>query len=152
MTYLLKSPATRIFDPVVVVATLPLRHAVRETLCAAGIVVLLVPLVAEARDTSVSDQEAGFVDAYRTANPTTPGLTTWQRVDGDEPTVFRRVDYVFVVPGREVKTRVRAGRVVLNTPSRETDGTMLWPSDHYGVLVELDLAPLAAGARRAPAP
>jgi SAM-dependent methyltransferase len=45
----------------VIVATLPLRHAGRAVLCAAGIVLLLVPLVAEARDTSVSDQEAGFV-------------------------------------------------------------------------------------------
>ena len=46
----------------VFVATLPLRHAGRAVLCAAGIVLLLVPLVAEARDTSVSDQEAGFVE------------------------------------------------------------------------------------------
>jgi SAM-dependent methyltransferase len=46
----------------VFVATLPLRHAVRAALCAAGIVLLLVPLVAEVRDTSVSDQEAGFVE------------------------------------------------------------------------------------------
>jgi hypothetical protein len=29
--------------------------------------------------------------------------------------------------------------VVLNTPAREPDGTTLWPSDHYGVLVDLDL-------------
>jgi SAM-dependent methyltransferase len=43
-------------------ATLPLRHAGRAVLCAAGIALLLVPLVAEARDTSVSDQEAGFVE------------------------------------------------------------------------------------------
>lgn len=81
----------------------------------------------------------GFVDAYRTANPTAPGLTVWQRVEAPEPTVLRRVDYVFIVPGSEMKTRVRASRVVLNTPAREPDGTTLWPSDHYGVLVDLDL-------------
>ena len=81
----------------------------------------------------------GFVDAYRTANPTAPGLTVWQRVEAPEPTVLRRVDYVFIVPGHEMKTRVRASRVVLNTPAREPDGTILWPSDHYGVLGDLDL-------------
>jgi SAM-dependent methyltransferase len=46
----------------VFVATLPLRHPGRAMLCAAGMVLLLVPLVAEARDTNVSDQEAGFVE------------------------------------------------------------------------------------------
>lgn len=81
----------------------------------------------------------GLVDAFRTANPTEPGLTVWQRVDAPGATVFRRVDYVFIVPGRAVAARVRTGRVVLNTPAREPDGTTLWPSDHYGVLVELEL-------------
>jgi len=46
----------------VFLATLPLRQAGCAALCGAGVVLLLVPLVAEARDTSVSDQEAGFVD------------------------------------------------------------------------------------------
>jgi SAM-dependent methyltransferase len=42
-------------------ATLPLR-TVRLTLTGAGIVVLLVPFVAEARDNTVSSQERGFVE------------------------------------------------------------------------------------------
>ncbi len=46
----------------VFLATLPLRRAGRAALCGAGIVLLLSPLVAEARDTAVSDQEAGFVE------------------------------------------------------------------------------------------
>jgi endonuclease/exonuclease/phosphatase family metal-dependent hydrolase len=81
----------------------------------------------------------GLVDAFRAANPAAPGLTVWQRVEAPDATVFRRVDYVFIVPGREVGTHVRTGRIVLNTPRREADGTTLWPSDHYGVLVELEL-------------
>ncbi|MGH7393494.1 MAG: endonuclease/exonuclease/phosphatase family protein [Candidatus Rokuibacteriota bacterium] len=82
---------------------------------------------------------AGFVDAFRAANPTAAGATVWQRVRAPGSTVFRRVDYVFVVPGRRVGVHVRASRVVLDTPAREPDGTTLWPSDHYGVLAELEL-------------
>jgi SAM-dependent methyltransferase len=43
--------------------TLPLRHLWRLALTGAGIVLLLVPFLAEARDTTVSDQERGFVKA-----------------------------------------------------------------------------------------
>jgi SAM-dependent methyltransferase len=46
----------------VFLATLPLRRVGRAALCGAGIVLLLLPLVAEARDRNVSDQEAGFVE------------------------------------------------------------------------------------------
>src|ERR671919_648673 len=46
----------------VFLATLPLRHVARLALTGAGIALLLVPFVAEARDTTVSDQEAGFVE------------------------------------------------------------------------------------------
>jgi hypothetical protein len=35
--------------------------------------------------------------------------------------------------------RVRASRVVLDTPGRLANGGVLWPSDHYGVLADLDL-------------
>jgi endonuclease/exonuclease/phosphatase family metal-dependent hydrolase len=81
---------------------------------------------------------AGFIDAFRTANADAPGLTVWQRIEADEPTVFRRVDYVFVLPGTARAARVTGSRVVVNTPGR-VDGRALWPSDHYGVLVDLVL-------------
>jgi endonuclease/exonuclease/phosphatase family metal-dependent hydrolase len=84
---------------------------------------------------------AGFVDAYRTANPTLPGPTVWQRIEEPAPTVWRRVDYVFVVPGAEVAGRVLSSRVVLDTPRPRPDGKVLWPSDHYGVLAELEVFP-----------
>ncbi len=90
-------------------------------------------------------QEAGFLDAFRMANPTLPGLTVWQRLDSPVPTVRRRVDYLFVVPGTEVRGRVLSSRIILNTPKRLSVEKVLWPSDHYGVLAELEVfLPVAA--------
>lgn len=86
---------------------------------------------------------AGFVDAFRAANPTAPGPTVWQRIDAPEPTVFRRVDYVFLFPGTRVGARVVSSRIVLNRPRRRGD-RVLWPSDHYGVFAEVGLVPNAA--------
>lgn len=84
---------------------------------------------------------AGFVDAFRAANPTRAGFTDFQRPGAAAPTVSRRVDYVFVVPGARGPGAVLASRVVLNEPHRHRDGTTVWPSDHYGVLAEIDLEP-----------
>ncbi len=81
----------------------------------------------------------GFVDVFRAANPTTPGLTVWQRIEAPSPTVFRRVDYVFLRAGDGVTASAVSGRVVLNTPRPRPDGGVLWPSDHYGVFVEVGL-------------
>jgi endonuclease/exonuclease/phosphatase family metal-dependent hydrolase len=81
----------------------------------------------------------GFVDAFRATNPTAPGPTVWQRIDASTPTVFRRVDYVFVRAGDAVAASAVSSRVVLNTPRRRGDGGLLWPSDHYGVFVEIGL-------------
>jgi endonuclease/exonuclease/phosphatase family metal-dependent hydrolase len=92
----------------------------------------------------------GFVDAFRAVNPTAPGLTVWQRVDAPVATVFRRVDYVFVLPGTSVPGHVRASRVVLDSPRRLADGKVLWPSDHYGVLAEIEVFPPTTGATAAP--
>jgi endonuclease/exonuclease/phosphatase family metal-dependent hydrolase len=95
-------------------------------------------------------RQAGFVDVFRAANPAAAGLTTWQLVRAPFPTVRRRVDFVFLVPGQAVPGHVRASRVVLDAPRTRPDGTVLWPSDHYGVLAELELfgdAAAPAGAR-----
>jgi endonuclease/exonuclease/phosphatase family metal-dependent hydrolase len=88
--------------------------------------------------TALTDDE-GFVDAFRVANPTEAGLTVWQRVDAPTTTARRRADYVFLVPGTAFPGRVLSSRVVLNAPGRLPDGTTLWPSDHYGVLAELEV-------------
>jgi endonuclease/exonuclease/phosphatase family metal-dependent hydrolase len=87
----------------------------------------------------------GFVDLFRAVNPDALGLTVWQRIDAPAPTVFRRVDYVLLRPGGGLGADVVAGRVVLNQPWRRPDGGVLWPSDHYGVFVEVAL--VSRGAR-----
>lgn len=90
----------------------------------------------------------GFIDAFRAANPVAPGFTVWQRIEVPDSTVFRRVDYVFVVPGVETRGRVVASRLVLNVPERLAAGAALWPSDHYGVLAEVEIVPMAREAGR----
>jgi endonuclease/exonuclease/phosphatase family metal-dependent hydrolase len=84
-------------------------------------------------------RETALVDAYRAANPTAAGPTVWQRPDAPNPTVSRRVDFIFVQPGTARPARVRSSEVVLSTPGRLADGRALWPSDHYGVVAELTL-------------
>lgn len=88
--------------------------------------------------------QAGFVDAFRSANPRSPGLTVWQRIEAEQPTVFRRVDYIFLLDGRELTAEVRSSRVVLDRPGRLANGRALWPSDHYGVLAEIEIVPRPA--------
>jgi endonuclease/exonuclease/phosphatase family metal-dependent hydrolase len=83
--------------------------------------------------------DAGLIDAFRAANPTGSGATVWQQIEAPASTVFRRVDYVLVLPGTAMDVRVRGSRVVLDTPGRLANGGVLWPSDHYGVLADLDL-------------
>lgn len=86
-------------------------------------------------------REAGFVDTFREANPTAPGLTVWQWVYAPHPTVRRRVDYLFLLPGIEFYGRVLSSQIALNTPRQLADGRTVWPSDHYGVFTELELVP-----------
>ena len=84
-------------------------------------------------------QEMGFLDTFRAANPTAPGFTVWQRVYATRPMVSRRVDYLFFLPGRDFSGNVLASQLVFNTPQPLQDGSVLWPSDHYGVLSELEM-------------
>jgi endonuclease/exonuclease/phosphatase family metal-dependent hydrolase len=84
-------------------------------------------------------EDAGFVDAFRRANPGAVGATGWQRIDAPQAMARRRIDYVFLVPGLHVRGDVRRSRVVLDAPHRFPDGSVLWPSDHYGVLAELEM-------------
>jgi len=79
------------------------------------------------------------VDVFRAANPEAAGPTTWQRIDGESPTARRRVDYILMLRGGRVPGVVRDSRVVLDVPERRADGTVLWPSDHYGVFARVDL-------------
>jgi endonuclease/exonuclease/phosphatase family metal-dependent hydrolase len=85
-------------------------------------------------------RDVGFIDAFRIVNPDEPGATTWQNIFAPVSTARRRIDYVFVLPGRGTLGRVRDSKVVLDAPERFADGTMLWPSDHYGVLADIDVS------------
>ena len=71
-------------------------------------------------------------------------VTVWQRIEAPSPTVFRRVDYVFVKAGDGREATAVSARVVLNTPETRDDGGALWPSDHYGVFAEVTLRPASA--------
>jgi len=93
-------------------------------------------------------RDAGFIDAFRTANPSRPGLTVWQRIQETDPTVRRRVDYIFVAPGATVEGRVVSSRLVLNAPRSLPGGKTLWPSDHYGVVAELAVFPVWSENRK----
>jgi endonuclease/exonuclease/phosphatase family metal-dependent hydrolase len=86
--------------------------------------------------------EAGFVDAFRIANPEAQGPTVWQRIEAPDSTVSRRVDFILLRNGRESTATVLSSRIVLDRPGQLPDGSPLWPSDHYGVLAELDILPL----------
>lgn len=88
--------------------------------------------------------EAGFVDAFRAANPDAPGATSHQPVIVPERRARRRIDYVFLAPAPLLPATVVASRVVLDRPGTLPDGRLLWPSDHYGVLAELALFPESA--------
>jgi endonuclease/exonuclease/phosphatase family metal-dependent hydrolase len=91
-------------------------------------------------------EQAGFIDAFRTANPSERGPTVWQRIDADFSTVVRRVDYVFVLPGHEASATIVSSRVALNSPQRLPDGRTLWPSDHYAVLAEMEISRVVSQA------
>lgn len=79
---------------------------------------------------------AGWIDAWEAATGSPAGgATSDPRNAHHAPTdPARRIDYVFVDPGPRAVT-VRSARVVLDAP----DATGRPASDHYGVLVELEV-------------
>lgn len=85
--------------------------------------------------------ETGAVDAFRAVHPHASGFTVWQPVTVPERRAFRRVDYVFLAPGRAFAGAVVDSRVVVDAPGRLPNGSPLWPSDHYGVLADLAVFP-----------
>jgi len=83
--------------------------------------------------------EAGFRDAFRSVNPTAAGFTCDQALYVPTPTVSQRIDYILVLPGAEAPGGICASHVILHTPRQLHDGRILWPSDHYGVLAEIEV-------------
>jgi endonuclease/exonuclease/phosphatase family metal-dependent hydrolase len=93
-------------------------------------------------------QALGWVDTYRRVHPDDPGYTCCvdDLTGGPDQVLTKRIDYLFFVPGASQgdtsanRARVVSSRRVLDGPFR-TAGGWLWPSDHVGVLSEIELGP-----------
>ena len=88
-------------------------------------------------------KEPGFIDVFRVANPGISGGTVWQNIYVEWPTADRRVDFIFLFeeePGK--RPVVRSSRLAFDQPGRLPNGDALWPSDHRGVLADIELAPI----------
>ncbi|MBK9308009.1 MAG: endonuclease/exonuclease/phosphatase family protein [Nitrospira sp.] len=88
-------------------------------------------------------KDPGLIDAFRVANPGISGGTVWQNIHVEWPTADRRVDFIFLVDGTNGKDPVvRASRLAFDQPGLLPNGDALWPSDHRGVLADIELAPV----------
>lgn len=87
--------------------------------------------------------DGGFLNAFRLMNPQAEVPLVYQRIHSSEPTVSRRVDFIWLLNSDQWTATVRCSRIVLNRPERFADGTVRWPSDHYGVLADLDIIPIS---------
>jgi hypothetical protein len=56
--------------------------------------------------------------------------------------VSRRIDFIFLSPKERSRNAVHASRLILNQPARLADGTVLWPSDYYGLFNPTSRVPL----------
>jgi endonuclease/exonuclease/phosphatase family metal-dependent hydrolase len=87
-------------------------------------------------------KEPGFIDVFRLANPGVSGGTVWQDIHVEQSTADRRVDFIFLLDGRNGKGPiVRSSRLAFDRPGRLPSGAALWPSDHRGVLAEIEVVP-----------
>lgn len=84
----------------------------------------------------------GFIDVFRVANPGVSGGTVWQDIHAERSTADRRVDFIFLLDGRTGNSPiVRSSRLAFDRPGRLPSGAALWPSDHRGVLAEIEVSP-----------
>jgi endonuclease/exonuclease/phosphatase family metal-dependent hydrolase len=77
-----------------------------------------------------------WIDVYRSLHPGEPGLTCCiddLNAPPGEP-LEQRIDYQFLVDGRG---RILRADLAFNQPA-DRGGTWQWPSDHIGLLVELE--------------
>ena len=90
-------------------------------------------------------KEPGFTDVFRVANPGVSGGTVWQDIHVERSTADRRVDFIFLLDGRNNRRPiVRSSRLVFDRPGLLPSGAALWPSDHRGVLADIELAPVGS--------
>lgn len=88
-------------------------------------------------------REPGFIDAFRVANPGVLGGTVWQDIHVEQPTADRRVDFIFLLVGPTGNSSiVRSSHLVFEHPDHLSNGAALWPSDHRGVLAEIEVTPV----------
>ncbi len=88
-------------------------------------------------------KEPGLIDAFRVANPGISGGTVWQNIHVEWPTADRRVDFIFLFHGENGNSPVvRSSRLAFDQPGRLPNGDALWPSDHRGVVADIELAPV----------
>ncbi|NGZ10110.1 MAG: hypothetical protein CV088_12105 [Nitrospira sp. LK70] len=88
-------------------------------------------------------KEAGFIDVFRVANPGVSGGTVWQNIYVEWPTADRRVDFIFLFDGGNEKSPiVRSSRLTFDHPGHLPNGDALWPSDHRGVLADIEFVPI----------
>lgn len=86
-------------------------------------------------------KEPGFIDVFRVANPGVSGGTVWQNIYVEWPTTDRRVDFIFLFDGSNDRSPVvHSSRLAFDQPGRLPNGDALWPSDHRGVVADIELA------------
>ncbi len=88
-------------------------------------------------------KEPGFIDVFRVANPGVSGGTVWQDIYVEWPTTDRRVDFIFLFDGSTDKGPiVHSSRLAFDEPGHLPNGDALWPSDHRGVLADIEFVPI----------
>jgi endonuclease/exonuclease/phosphatase family metal-dependent hydrolase len=85
---------------------------------------------------------AVWIDAYRSVHAADPGWTCCidDLTSGPSEALEKRIDYVFVVPRAGTTVRVLNAEIVFDRPT-PVDTGWLWPSDHLGLLIEIEMAP-----------
>jgi endonuclease/exonuclease/phosphatase family metal-dependent hydrolase len=85
--------------------------------------------------------DGGFIDTFSVARPGDPGLTSGQTITSPVSTVRSRIDFVFARAGACASPLSSGtgvlGSTLIGSSPQVTDGTYLWPSDHYGVVSEI---------------
>ncbi len=85
----------------------------------------------------------GFIDVFRAANPGVSGGTVWQNIYVEWPTTDRRVDFIFLLDdGSGNSPIVHSSTLAFDQPGRLPNGDALWPSDHRGVVAEIEFLSL----------
>jgi endonuclease/exonuclease/phosphatase family metal-dependent hydrolase len=71
-------------------------------------------------------KEPGFIDVFRVANPGISGGTVWQNIHVEWPTADRRVDFIFLLVGKNGQGPVvHSSRLAFDHPGRLPNGDAL---------------------------